>query len=140
MPLSPLRCDFITLLSRESAYLSAGKQCQNKKGRCKKGIFVRPTSHVGVRLKAMRKTVNDVSSHLCNILTQIMARTYLQTGQRLHRITRCPVVTCYNSVKPPETSNASIYVQNAFVFRWTRKHNVFQVKTRGHLSASWVAL
>ena len=52
----------------------------------------------------MRVTVNEVSSHFCNILTQIMVRTYLETRQRLHCITRRPVVTCYNSAEPPETS------------------------------------
>ena len=32
-------------------------------------IFVGATSHEGVRLTAMRVTVNEISSHLCNIYT-----------------------------------------------------------------------
>ena len=52
----------------------------------------------------MRVTVNDVSLHLCKILTLIMVKTYLQTRQRRYCIARRPVVTCYNSAKPYETS------------------------------------
>ena len=52
------------------------------------------TSHLSVRLTAMRVTVNEVSSDLCKILTLIIVKTYLQTGQRRYRIARCPVVTC----------------------------------------------
>ena len=33
-----------------------------------------------------------------------MVKTYLQTGRRHYYIARHPVVTCYNSAKPPETS------------------------------------
>ena len=31
----------------------------------------------------MRVTVNEVSSHLCKMLTLIIVRTYLQTGETL---------------------------------------------------------
>ena len=51
----------------------------------------------------MHVTVNEVSSHLCKILTLIMVKTYLQTGQRCYHIARCSVVTCYNSAKALET-------------------------------------
>ena len=54
----------------------------------------------------MRVTVSDVSSHLCKVLTIIIVKTYLETGRRRYRIARRPVVTCYNSVKPPETSKS----------------------------------
>ena len=36
----------------------------------------------------MRVTVDEVSSHLCKILTLIMVETYLQTGRRRYRIAR----------------------------------------------------
>ena len=55
----------------------------------------------------MQVTVNDVSSHLCKILTLIIiVKTCLQTGRRRYRIARRPVVTRYNSEKPPETSKS----------------------------------
>ena len=54
----------------------------------------------------MRVTLNEVSSHLCKILTLIIVKTYLQTGRRRYRIARRTVVTCYNSAKPPETSKS----------------------------------
>ena len=57
-------------------------------------------------ITAMGVTVNEVSSQLCKILTLIIVKTYLQTGRRRHRIARRSVVTCYNSVKPPETSQS----------------------------------
>ena len=75
---------------------------------CRSGIavFLRATSHLSVRLTAMRVTVNEVSSHLCKILTLIIVKIYLQTRQRRYRIARHPVVTCYSSEKPPETSKS----------------------------------
>ena len=102
MSLLPLRCDFAINANRH--FYQLGGNARIIREGAKKGIFVGATSHEGVRLTAMRVTVNEISSHLCNILTQIMVRTYLETGQRLRRITRRPVVTCYNSAKPPETS------------------------------------
>ena len=66
---------------------------------------LRATSHLSARLTAMCVTVNEVSSHLCKILTIIMVKTYLQTGRKRCRIARRLVVTCYNSAKPPETSS-----------------------------------
>ena len=89
MSFSPLRCDFVTSLStRIGISISWGDNARIIREGEKKGTFVEATSHVGMRLKAMRVTVNEVSSHLCNILTEIMVRTYLETGQRLHCITR----------------------------------------------------
>ena len=67
---------------------------------------VRATSHLTMRLTAMRMTVHEVSSHLCKILTLIIVKTYLQKGRRHYRIARRPVVTCYNSAKPPKTSKS----------------------------------
>ena len=52
----------------------------------------------------MRATVNEVSSNLSKILTQVTVKTYLQTGRRPYRISRRPVVTGCNSGKPPGTS------------------------------------
>ena len=34
----------------------------------------------------MSMTVNEVSSHLCKMLTRIIVKTYLQTGQRRYCI------------------------------------------------------
>ena len=68
----------------------------------------RATSHLSVKLTGMRMTVNDVSSHLYKILTLIIVKIYLQAGWRHWRITRRPVVTCYNSAKPPETSKSVV--------------------------------
>ena len=67
-----------------------------------------PPGEIGlsVGLTGMHLTVNEVSSHLCKILTLIFVRTYLQTGRRRYRIAGRPVVTYYNSAKPPETSNS----------------------------------
>ena len=67
-------------------------------------IPLRATSHLSVRLTAMRVTVNEVSSDLCEILTLIIVKIYLQTVRRRYRIARRSVVTCYNSAKPLETS------------------------------------
>ena len=67
---------------------------------------VRATSHLSVRLTAMHVTVNEVPSHLCKILTLIIVKTYLQAGKRRYRIARSPVVTCYNSAKPPAISKS----------------------------------
>ena len=44
-----------------------------------------------VRLAAMHVTVNEVSSLLCEILTLIIIKTYLQTEWRRYCITRRPV-------------------------------------------------
>ena len=52
----------------------------------------------------MRMTVNEVSSHLCKMLTLIIVKTDMQTGQRHYCIALWSVVTCYNSAKAPETS------------------------------------
>ena len=54
----------------------------------------------------MPATVNEVSSHLRKILMLIIVITYLRTRRRHYRIARRPVVTCYNSAKPPETSES----------------------------------
>ena len=67
---------------------------------------VRATSHLSLRLTAMHVTVNGVSSHLCKILTPVIIKTYLQALRRPYSIARRPIVTCYNSVKPPETSKS----------------------------------
>ena len=40
----------------------------------------------------MRVTVNEVSSHLCKILTSIIVKTYLHTRRRRYRIVRFSVV------------------------------------------------
>ena len=64
---------------------------------------VDPNSHLSVKLTAMRVTVNEVSSHLCKILTLIIVETYFQTGRRRYCIVRGPIVACYTSAKPPET-------------------------------------
>ena len=56
------------------------------------GMGLRATSHLSVRLTAMRVTVNEVSSHLCKILTLITVKTYLQTGRRPYRVAQRPVV------------------------------------------------
>ena len=69
-------------------------------------VLVRATSHLSVRLTAMPVTVNEVPSHLCKVLTLIIMKTYLQTGQRHYRMAGRPVVTCYNSAKSPQTSNS----------------------------------
>ena len=68
------------------------------------GLSLKATFHLNVRLTEMRVTVNEVSSYLCKILTLIRVKTDLQTERRRYRIARRPVVTCYNSAKPPETS------------------------------------
>ena len=47
---------------------------------------------LSVTLTAIRVTVNEVSSHLCKILTLIIVKKYLQTGRRRYRIARLPVV------------------------------------------------
>ena len=52
----------------------------------------------------MRMTVNKVSSDLWKILPLTIVKTYLQAGRGGYGIARRPVVTCYNSAKPPETS------------------------------------
>ena len=49
----------------------------------------------------MRVTVNEVSSHLCKMLTQ-SKHICRQDGDATTSHQR-PVVTCYNSAKPPET-------------------------------------
>ena len=54
----------------------------------------------------MRVIVNEVSLHLCKILTLIIVKTYLQTERRLYRIVRRSVVACYNFAKPSETSKS----------------------------------
>ena len=49
---------------------------------------LKATSHLSVSLTAMRMTINEVSSHLCKILTLIIVETYLQTEETLpHRST-----------------------------------------------------
>ena len=55
---------------------------------------IKATSHLKVRITVMRVTVNEVSSHLCKILTIIIVKTYLQTGKIRYFIARRPVVTC----------------------------------------------
>ena len=67
-------------------------------------VLTKATSYLSVRLTAIRVAVNEVSSHLCKTLTLIMLKTYLQTRRRRYSIAQRPVVTCYNSAKPPETS------------------------------------
>ena len=42
-------------------------------------VNVKATSHLNVSLTALRVTVNEVSSHLCKILTLIIVKIYLQT-------------------------------------------------------------
>ena len=64
----------------------------------------------------MRLIVNEVLSHLCKILTLIIVKTYLQTGRRRYRIARRPVVACYNSAKPPESSKSILNVQKRIRF------------------------
>ena len=41
-------------------------------------IIIKVTSHLSVKLTAIRVTVNEVSSHLCKVLTLIIVRAYLQ--------------------------------------------------------------
>ena len=79
-------------------------------------IGLRATSHLSVRLTAMHVTVNEVSSHLCKILTLIMVKTCLQTGQRWYRIARRPVVTCFNSGKGSESSKSVLKSPKAHSF------------------------
>ena len=67
---------------------------------------IRVTSHLTVRLTTMPVTVNGISSHLCKIWTLILVKTYLQTGRRPYHIAGRPVVACYNSAKPPQTSKS----------------------------------
>ena len=52
----------------------------------------------------MRVTVNEVSSYLCEMLTLIILKTYLQTGRRCYRITQRPVTTRRNLLKLPKMS------------------------------------
>ena len=61
---------------------------------CKCHILYRTTSHLSVRLTAMLVTVNEVSSHLCKMLTLVIVKIYLQTGRRRYRIAGRPVVAC----------------------------------------------
>ena len=91
------------------------------------GSLLRPytaTSHLSVRVTAMHVTVNEVSSHLCKILTLIIVKTYLQTGPRRYRIARRPIVTYYNSAKPNTVKSFRKRPKlTAFVFRWTQNRN-----------------
>ena len=79
-------------------------------------FHLKATSHLSVkltvRLTAMRVTINEVSSHLCNILTLIMVKTYLQKGWRRYHIARhpVPVATCYSSAYLRKLPKASINV------------------------------
>ena len=78
--------------------------------------YLKATSHLSVRLTAMRVTVNEVPSHLCKILTLIIVKTYLQTWRRRYCIARRPVVTCYNPATARETSKTSLSVQKRIRF------------------------
>ena len=64
-------------------------------------LYLKATCHLSVRLTAMHvTTVNEVSSHLCKILTLIIVKTYLQTERRRYRIARRPVVKADDSHVP----------------------------------------
>ena len=55
------------------------------------------TSHLSVRLSAMRVIVNDVSSHLCKILTLLNNGQNISADRKedeTYRIARRPVVIC----------------------------------------------
>ena len=49
---------------------------------------LKATSHLSLKLTAMRMAVNEVSSLLCKVLTLIIVKTYLKIGRNLpHRST-----------------------------------------------------
>ena len=54
--------------------------------------------------RAANSDACDSQWSFISFMQHLRVITYLQTGQRLHCITRRLVVTCYNSAKPPETS------------------------------------
>ena len=101
-------CNWLEMVST-STWTMAFRDCRLRESLgtllCQFAVcFFWATSQLNVRLSEMRVIVNDVLPHLCKILTLIMVKTYLQTGQRRYRIARRPVVTCYNSAKSLETS------------------------------------
>ena len=80
-------------------------------------VDVIATSHLSVRLTAMRVTVDGVSINLCKISTLIIVKTYLQTGEVLPHC-ETSGSTLQNLLKLPK---ASVTSKNAFVLRLTHK-------------------
>ena len=79
-------------------------------------------------LTVMRVTVNEVSSHLCKMLTLIIVKTYMQR-QRHYCIALWSVVTCYNSAKAPETSKS--------IHKRSETHSFFAGRTSRNDLYNW---
>ena len=73
------------MLTFKQSYLVKNKSWRllhEEKFERKAEALVKAISHLNVSLTAMCVALNEVSSHLCKILTLVIVKIYLQTGAR----------------------------------------------------------